>query len=172
MNKPNTMARLVFLKWLPRGLGACGAVLVLFMMLLTFLDVVGRYFFSYPIKGSYELTEVLLAFVVFFALPLVTLGNEHVTVSLFDGWFSGRAKKVRNLLINLMMVLVQAVVSWRLWLQATDMLDYGDVSLFLRIPYGWVAYAMAVLVGLSAVFSLYLLAVNLFQTKGTTQVTS
>lgn len=131
-------------------------MLLLLMMLLTFADVMGRYFFGHPIKGAYELTEVLLAFVVFFALPLVTLENGHITVALFDPWFSKAAKKVKTLVIDLVMVAVQGIMTWRLGSQASDMVAYGDVSMFLKIPYGWIAYIMTAMAAMSTLFSLYL----------------
>ena len=40
------------------------------MMALTFVDVIGRYVVNSPLLGAYELTEVLLALVVFGAVPL------------------------------------------------------------------------------------------------------
>ena len=50
------------------------AALVLFcLMVLTCIDVVGRYFFSMPVTGGFEMTEILLASLIFAGLPLVTL---------------------------------------------------------------------------------------------------
>ncbi|MDX3895262.1 TRAP transporter small permease [Pusillimonas sp.] len=144
-------------------LGGCAALFLMVMMVLTFIDVIGRYFFHSPVNGVYELTEVLLAFVVFFALPLVTLENGHITVSLFDPWFKGVGRKIKELLISLMMVFVQAVMTWRLGLQARDLVSYGDASMFLQIPYGWVACAMAAMAAISTLFSLYLVLTNILQ---------
>lgn len=160
MKKKNETLRYFLWKVVPIGLGGSAATLLMLMMVLTFTDVIGRYFFDSPVNGAYELTEVLLAFVVFFALPLVTLENGHITVSLFDTWFNDAVKKAKELVINLMMVVVQAVMTWRLCIQANDMATYGDVSMFLRIPYGWIAYIMTVLAAISTLFSLYLVLAN------------
>ena len=54
------------------------------MMPLTCVDVIGRYFFVAPIFGAFELTEMMLAALIFAGLPLVTLRNEHVTVDVLD----------------------------------------------------------------------------------------
>ncbi len=68
-----------------RRRSACSRPLVLFaMMVLTCVDVVGRYFLSRPIFGAFEITEMLLAALIFAGLPLVTLRNEHVTVDVLD----------------------------------------------------------------------------------------
>ncbi len=61
------------------------AALVLFgLMALTCADVVGRYFLGMPISGAFEMTEMLLASLIFAGLPLVTLRNDHITVDLLD----------------------------------------------------------------------------------------
>ena len=145
------------------GLGGCAALCLMVMMVLTFLDVIGRYFFGSPVNGAYELTEVLLAFVVFFALPLVTLDDGHITVSLFDPWFKGLARKLKKLTINLMMVFIQGVMTWRLGLQAHDLVAYGDSSMFLQIPYGWIAWLMTAMAAVSTVFSLWLVLISIAQ---------
>ena len=163
MQTNNRLSAHLSWKTIPLCLGQGAAVLLLLMMLLTFADVMGRYFFGHPIKGAYELTEVLLAFVVFFALPLTTLESGHITVALFDSWFSDAAKKVKALLIDLAMVAVQGVMTWRLGSQASDMVAYGDVSMFLKIPYGWIACIMAVMAAMSTLFSLYLALKNAAQ---------
>ncbi|MCI2808318.1 TRAP transporter small permease [Eoetvoesiella caeni] len=171
MKKKNETFKYFLLKIIPLGLGGSAATLLMLMMLLTFIDVVGRYFFNHPVNGAYELTEVLLAFVVFFALPLVTMENGHITVSLFDGWFNGAAKTVKELVINLLMVVVQGVMTWRLGIQANEMAMYGDVSRFLHIPYSWIAYLMTAMAAVSTLYSLYLALANTFQfdSSGATQ---
>ncbi|MAL00813.1 MAG: hypothetical protein CL536_01485 [Alcaligenaceae bacterium] len=148
---------------IPRFLGKCAALFLLIMMSLMFADVLGRYFFSNPISGAYELTEILLAFVVFFALPLVTQEKGHITVALFDSWLSDTVKRIKGLAINLTMVVIQGVMTWRLYLHATDMIAYGDVSMFLRIPYGWVACIMTVMAAASTLFSLFLALDDILQ---------
>ena len=76
------------LDWLDRALvpalGHVAAALILCLMLLTCVDVVGRYFLNKPVTGGFELTEVLLAALIFAGLPLVTLRGDHITVDLFD----------------------------------------------------------------------------------------
>ena len=52
---------------------------------LTCVDVVARYAFNSPVNGAYELTELLLATLIFLALPLTTAAGEHIEVELLDG---------------------------------------------------------------------------------------
>ena len=59
--------------------------IVLFAMVaLTFCDVVGRRIFGKPIFGAHDLTEHLMAIMVFCGLPLVTAAAGHLSVDLLD----------------------------------------------------------------------------------------
>ena len=69
---------------LHRILGGLAATLLFLLMLLTLIDVVGRYGFNAPVNGSYEITELLLAAIIFSALPLVSAKDAHITVDLID----------------------------------------------------------------------------------------
>ncbi|MBA5777202.1 TRAP transporter small permease [Stappia sp. F7233] len=127
------------------GLRIIAALLLLVMMAVTFVDVIGRYVFSSPLPGAFELTEVLLGLIIFVGLPLVTLRQEHVTVDLL----TSRAPNVlRRLLLRLAQALtagVLAMLAWRLGIIARDLSAYGDATVFLRIPLGPVAGVMAFL---------------------------
>ncbi len=56
-----------------------GGIALMFIMVLTVLDVVLRYLGS-PILGSYELASLSGAAIVGFALPRTSLEKVHVTV--------------------------------------------------------------------------------------------
>ena len=47
--------------WLERILEAIMATFLLAMALITAIDVVGRYFFSAPLPGGYEIVQYLMA---------------------------------------------------------------------------------------------------------------
>ncbi|MEP7283746.1 MAG: TRAP transporter small permease subunit, partial [Rubrivivax sp.] len=55
--------------------GAVAAIALFAMMLLTFADVVSRKFLSGSITGAVELTELGMLTMIFFALPLASLGG-------------------------------------------------------------------------------------------------
>ena len=53
-------------------------------MLLTYADVIGRYIFNWPLRGAFEITELLLLVLIFAGLPLVSRADEHVTLDFID----------------------------------------------------------------------------------------
>lgn len=61
-----------------------GALLLGIMMALTCADVFMRYVLLRPVLGSNEMTEFLLAGVVFSGLALVTGKRQHIVVTLFE----------------------------------------------------------------------------------------
>ena len=69
--------------WLKFGDGASSLVLFA-LMVMTCIDVIGRYFFNSPLDGATELTQLMMGLIVFAILPTVCYREEHVSVDLLD----------------------------------------------------------------------------------------
>ncbi|MFY0992974.1 TRAP transporter small permease, partial [Halomonas sp. C05BenzN] len=133
--------------------GVAGATLF-GMMLLTTADVTGRYFFNAPILGAVELTQLMLAALVFLSLPVVCWRQEHISVDLLDAIFPARLIWVREVLVNLLVTAALWVMAQRVWALAERAFDWGDVTEFLRIPYGYLIGLIAIMLALSALLTL------------------
>ncbi|SVB94388.1 uncharacterized protein METZ01_LOCUS247242, partial [marine metagenome] len=46
---------------LDKVLGFLAALVLMLLMIITFIDVLGRYLFSAPLPGAFELTEIMMA---------------------------------------------------------------------------------------------------------------
>ena len=73
--------------WLAR---IAAAVLAL-LAVMTFCDVIARYFFNSPLSFTVEITEIAMGVIVYFGVGLVTQDNGHisvdiVTLRLSDWW--------------------------------------------------------------------------------------
>ncbi len=136
-------------------LNGVAAVVLFCLMLLTCIDVAGRYF-GRPIFGGFELTEILLAALIFAGLPLVTLRNDHVTVDLFDAITPDWLLRIQHVAACVLGFVCIAFVSWRLWLRAIHIAAAGETTGQLKIPLSWLAYSMSVLTALTAVTLLIL----------------
>lgn len=147
---------------LEAALEALMAIVLIAMMMLTVVDVVGRYVFNHPIPGNSEIIEYLLATLVFGTLPIASGREEHIVVDILDFLFKGRAKQVQQILVNLVGAICLAFIGWRLVRQALQFRGFGDVSQFLRLPYEPLAWFMAALSLLSAgvVLSLFVAALR------------
>lgn len=127
---------------LRKGLGLICSALLVAMMCLTGADVIARYFFNAPIKGAFELTEILLACLVFTALPITTGAREHIEVELVEPK-SSRMRGLLRALATLSGLIVFGVLAFEIYEYAGRMAKYGQVTNSLRIPLSWVGYFVA-----------------------------
>ena len=148
------------LQWIDRAvapaLGVFAALVLFAMMLLTCCDVVGRYFLSRPIFGAFELTEMLLAALIFAGLPLVTLRNEHVTVDLLDPITPDWLFRIQHVIASALGMLATGYLAWRLWLRALNMDSAGETTAQLKFKLAYLTYAMSLLMVLTAMALLLL----------------
>jgi TRAP-type C4-dicarboxylate transport system permease small subunit len=137
-------------------LGVWAAILLFCLMALTCVDVVGRYFFSKPVTGGFELTEIMLAGLIFVGLPLVTIRNEHITVDLLDSFSPPWVIRALHVVASLVGAVATAYLAWRLWLRAVSMLQAGETTAPLKLPISYLTFSMSVLMGLTAIALLIL----------------
>ena len=148
---------------LPRvrlALAGLSALMLLALMGVTVWDVIGRYLFDAPLSGASEMTELLLAAIVFVGLPAVCLDDGHVSVDLVTSRLSGRIDRVRLVAARLVAAAVLGVVAWRLVVHGERLAGYGERSVFLHLPIGPVAIGAGVLCGLAALAILALIGLS------------
>ena len=138
-------------RWMNRTLGVLAAVLLFGMAAMTTADVVGRDFLGIGVPGSYELTSVLLAALIFVGLPLATERDEHVAVDLIDHVLPRRGVRILSGLMGVLSTVVLAVLAWQLWVRGVRLTADGAYTNVLRLPLAPVAYLMAVTTGIAAV---------------------
>lgn len=131
----------------------CGVMLVS-MMMLTIVDVIGRYLVSRPLIGATEMTELLLAAIIFVGLPAASLDDEHITVDFISARTPPAIEPFRRALIGIVSAGVLAVVCWRLWIVGDNLSGYGAVTDSLDIPVAPLAYLTSVLTGIALVVTL------------------
>lgn len=132
-------------------LTAIAGTLLVAMMLLTVVDVVGRYIFAMPVVGAFEATEVMLALSIFAGLPLVTARGEHVSVRLLVDHAPAGARRLSAILADVAVAAALAGAAYLLFQRGEALAQYGDTTVLLRIPLAPVAYALAALAAISAV---------------------
>ena len=87
---------------LDQTLGMVLAVLVFAMMVLTFLDVLGRQALNSPVPAAFEITEVMMGFTVYLGLPVISARREHLTIGLLDYLFTGAVRRIQGVVLNLL----------------------------------------------------------------------
>ncbi|HZM35084.1 MAG TPA: TRAP transporter small permease [Burkholderiales bacterium] len=124
-------------------------------MTLTFVDVILRYVFNRPLRGGFEVTELLLLVLIFAGLPLVTHAREHVTMDFIDRLLRGRARDALDRSIQLCCAAIMLWLAWLIWLKADRIWEYRDATDVLRIVYGPFVYFMSLMIGLSGLIHLH-----------------
>lgn len=84
---------------------------LLMMVIINFADVSGRHLVNHPIFGVQDLTEHLMALVVFCGLPLVTMAGTHLTVDLFDKLTQSPYMHWWKHVITLLMVVILGLIA-------------------------------------------------------------
>jgi TRAP-type C4-dicarboxylate transport system permease small subunit len=140
-------------------LGAISATVLFAMMLVTAIDVAGRYLFSRPLAGGFELTEMMLAALIYCGLPLVSKRREHIVIDTFDVFMSKRVKRGFDILADVVCSATLAGIGWLLFRRAVRVADYGDTTSVLQLPLAPVAYLMGTMIVITAAIHLWLVFV-------------
>jgi TRAP-type C4-dicarboxylate transport system permease small subunit len=119
------------------------AILIFAIMALTVVDVVGRYLFNAPVKGSIEAIELMLGLLVYMAIPLASARAEHIRIDLLDYLLGPRARRMQRLIGNGASALVMGFIAWRLYERGAQFAQFRDTSSHLDVPLAWVAWLMA-----------------------------
>lgn len=110
-----------------------GAAIVA-MMLLTFADVVLRYF-RRPIPGTYELVCFLGAVAVSFAMAHTSIEKGHVSVSFIVTLFPSKLQRLIECITNSFGLFLFALISWQSVIYGNDLRASNEVSLTLEFPF-------------------------------------
>jgi len=145
----------VWEKRVDAALGVAASVLLLAMMALTFADVVARYLFNRPIRGVFEVTELMLLVLIFAGLPLVSHGDEHVTMDFIDRMLPPRALAVLIRAVHTIVAALFFFLTWQMIIKANRIAGYGDTTDVLRIAVGPFVYFMAAMICLTALIHVY-----------------
>lgn len=131
------------------ALGISASVILFVLMIVTFVDVIGRYIFNHPLRGAFEGTEMMLLVLIFAGLPLVSHADEHVTMDFIDHVLTPRGRVVAMALSQLVCAATMLGLAWLIWLKAGKIAAYGDTTDVLRILIAPFVYFMAAMIALS-----------------------
>lgn len=136
-------------------LGGAASAILLAMVMLTVVDVVARYLFNRPVRGAFEVTELMLVILIFAGLPLVSYADEHAVMDFIDRVLGPRAQPALQRAVQAVCAAFMFLLAWLTWLKADRIWAYRDATDVLRIVYGPFVYFMAVMIGLAGAIHLY-----------------
>lgn len=158
---PAVAAPSALLRRADRAFGVVAALALVGMVLLTCIDVIGRYVLNRPLTGAFEMSEMAMGALVFASLPLVTLRRQQVTVDLMDWLLPVSWRSAQDAAASLLATFCTGVVGWRLWVKAEEMLRSGETTAVLKIPMYPLVYVMSLLSFVTAAVILFMLWADL-----------
>lgn len=137
--------------WLTVPLDIFAGFVLLAMVVLNCADVIGRELFNDPIFGATELTRLMIPLIVFAAVPIVGYREEHISVDLIDLVYPKSAINPRQIVLNIITMLLMAGVCYQLFIAAEEAQEYIDMTEDLGIGLWYIYYFISIMSGLTAV---------------------
>jgi len=131
------------LRFISNLLNTIAGIAVTFMMLLTVTDVLLRAG-GHPIIGTFEIVSLLLALVIGFGIPQVSLDRGHVYMDFLLDKLSKKGRNVMNTFTRVLCLFLFGFIGVNLFKVGARFHASGEVSPTIMIPFYPVAYGVAV----------------------------
>ena len=125
------------------------------MVALTFTDVVGRRLFNTPVFGANDITEHLMAVIIFAGLPLLTARRGHLSIDLFDHWLLQPRWRRWHKAVDLLIAAVLGLIAWEYYLAIEEAQQINEISPALMIPRAWMYTFIAITTALASLLALF-----------------
>jgi TRAP-type C4-dicarboxylate transport system permease small subunit len=124
------------------------------MIVVTCVDVVGRRL-GYPLKGAYDLVELLGAITITGALPYTTACKGHVAIEFLPHKLSPCGRIVLSTLVALVCISIFAFLTWRFIQYGIELRASNQGTVTLRWPVFWLPHGMALCTAATILVILY-----------------
>lgn len=139
---------------------AAGLILAC-LVVLTFYDVIMRYFFSAPMRGRHDIVEMGMVSSVLLASLYTWRIGGHISVDLYETLITPTLEHVRALLINLSVAGVFGLIAWTAWYGAEDAALFNEATNMIAISHR--PFMLAIMV-IAAMHAILIVAECLFAT--------
>ncbi len=140
-----------------RSLAAVGAILFGAMMMVTIIDVGGRYFFKKPLNGAAEIVGMMLVIAGTWGIGYCQLQKMHIRVSVFAEKLPIIAQSLLWVITYLISTSVGVLVAWQAYYRTEAYIGatLGGKSDVLGIPF-W-PFMLAMAIGFTWAFVVFLI---------------
>ena len=118
-------------------MNATGCAWTAVLMLLTVIDVCGRYFFNRPLTGAPEIIKASIVGITFLQIPYVQMINQHLGVTVFYNRMGAKMQFVIDVVANILGAFVFALVAvsgWQFLIKAIRNAEYDGSSASIMLP--------------------------------------
>jgi TRAP-type C4-dicarboxylate transport system permease small subunit len=146
-----------FIHTVNRFISKVGACFLIPLMLVTSADVLSRDLFNYPIPGTIELSQYLLAVFILLGIAYTQQVKGYVEVTLLTSRLPPRAQSILSIIATLLSLLIISILVWQGWVVG---IEERTVSDMLRVP----QYPFRILVAVAAFLTCLELLIDLGNT--------
>lgn len=143
-----------FKQGIQQAIGLLLVVMLSAIVALTFTDVVGRRLFNTPVFGANDITEHLMALIIFFGLPLLTAQRGHLSIDLFDHWLLQPKWRMWHKAVDVLIAVLLGLIAWQYFVAIQEARDINEVSPALTIPRAWMYTFISITTAIAAVLAL------------------
>jgi TRAP-type C4-dicarboxylate transport system permease small subunit len=126
-----------FLSRTTSSMNAVGCAWTGILMILTVIDVGGRYLFNRPLTGAPEIIQASIVGITFLQIPYVQFMDQHLRVTVFYDKLGDRAKVVLNEISYFLGALVFALIcfsGWDFLIKAIRISEYDGTPASIMVP--------------------------------------
>jgi TRAP-type C4-dicarboxylate transport system permease small subunit len=120
------------LSWL---LAIIAGLVLLFLVGLTFADVILRYIFSKPLLGAKDILQMGMVVVVFWAAPYTWRIGGHIVVDLLPDYKSDFLTRLRDIIVRIFALMVFGLLAWQAWQRAEETAFFNEATNMIEIPF-------------------------------------
>lgn len=145
-----------------KGLIVVSWVATLFITLMIIIDIFLRFVFNKPVPGTWEMSEVVMPYIVLSALAYTLTKDVHVRMYLVTNRLPPKLQFACNIFSNIISTVFCAMITYWSWLFFWDSFIIGEEMLAaIKIPWWLGKFAMPV--GMAMFSARYILTLmNLF----------
>ena len=107
------------------------------MLLITVVDILGRWLFNSPLSGTVETIPLLLVIVVYLGFAHAEHQGDHISVDLLYTHLPRRAQHLSSILSHVFSTIVLVLVTWQLWKYAGVQQRGGYSTAVIEWPIHW-----------------------------------
>jgi len=126
-------------------LGVTANILLTVIVVVTCVDVIGRYFLAAPLLGAHEIITLAMGMMIYLGMPLVTAAKEHLVVDLASSFLSPRIRRIQQIIVNSISALTLLLFSYLLFEYGVGLAEDQMITEDFEIEQAPIAFLMAVM---------------------------
>jgi TRAP-type C4-dicarboxylate transport system permease small subunit len=142
MNAFNKFEKYVVL--LSKWFNVVAGIALVGMLVLVTADIIANKAFKSPIPGGIEFVSFMAVVAIAFAIAQTQLTRGHIEVEFIAARLPLLPQKVIGTVVNIFVMVLFGLLSWRSFIYGTEILEIGEVSMTRGIPFYPFIYAIGI----------------------------